>query len=75
MSVCVCVCLSLSLSVCVYRIWKENWSRGLKGLQEEEAEALRVEEEEILSRQKDYVGQDDTDWGVEAVVDEDDLFK
>lgn len=34
-----------------------------------------MEEEELLSRQKDYVGQDDTNWDVQAVVDEDDLFK
>jgi hypothetical protein len=57
------------------RIWDDNWSRGLKGLQEEEDLRLKLEEEELLKRSKDYVGQDDTNWDVEAVVDEDDLFK
>jgi hypothetical protein len=72
---------SLSVDVffcpCAYlcRIWEENWSRGLRGLQEEESLAQRLEEEELLKRSKDYVGQDDTNWDVEAVVDEDDLFK
>lgn len=56
-------------------IWKENFSKGLKGIQEEEALAQKLEEEEFQNRQKKYAGQDDTNWDVEAVVDEDDLFK
>lgn len=56
-------------------VWTDDWSRGLKGLEEEEELKQRLEEEELLKRSKDYVGQDDTNWDVEAVVDEDDLFK
>lgn len=56
-------------------IWKQNWSKGLKGLEEEKELAARLEEEKLLNRTKDYVGQDATNWNVDAVVDEDDLFK
>ena len=58
-----------------YRVLDPDWTRGLPGIEAEEELAQKLEDEAMMKRTKDYIGQDDTNWDVEAVVDEDDLFK
>ena len=56
-----------------HRVWNNNFKPGIE-LIEQEQMADKVREEESLA-QASFAQQAQTDWSVEAVVDEDDLFK
>lgn len=59
--------------VFVFSIWNSNFRPGIELIEQEQIESQKKDEENrartILSKQAS------TDWSVEAVVDEDDLFK
>ena len=68
-----CVCVFVCNVGGFDRVWNNNFKPGIE-LIEQEQMADKVREEESLA-QASFAQQAQTDWSVEAVVDEDDLFK
>ena len=55
------------------RVWNDNFRPGIELIEEEQMKNQLIEEERRA--QASFAEQEKTDWSVEAVVDEDELFK